>query len=410
MKKLVCLIVLLSACGAFAAANQQEVGRALEKAIEKMIGDYKGKREVLFKKTAAVLDFEEITTNTRKARVGRSLSDLFTSKLAQTGAFTLVERKKIDAAVRELELGMTGLTEKDTADRIGRLLNADLLIAGTVTEVGENVNINVRLIEVETGEVLSARTAEVARGSVIAETKTANFSYVTKGGIGFGFQFGPYVYGYDPDVLGFLAMLGRNSWSAVKATGSHYLGVDFKYRIQRWLMFSAGVGYGTGPDYFVFKGYDSQGKYSEYREHLSFLAVPLRIYYVQVLTKKLNLFAGLGPTMLLPTIKNEWYRYYDSTKTLALPDNPLRVTYFAGIGAISFELGAEYFLSPRFALNLRSVYSKQIGRYNTAKGYSSEELWMTLYSNEPKLFGPDGTAAEVDFSGFTTSIGFTAYF
>ncbi|VVS92495.1 VWA domain-containing protein [Desulfoluna spongiiphila] len=70
--------------------------------------------------------------------------------------FTVVERDNTSAIVDEITLGLSGYVDEKTAAEAGRLTGAGLLMAGRVVKSGSRADVIVRLIRVETGEILSA--------------------------------------------------------------------------------------------------------------------------------------------------------------------------------------------------------------------------------------------------------------
>ncbi|WP_300673174.1 CsgG/HfaB family protein [Desulfoluna sp.] len=70
--------------------------------------------------------------------------------------FTVVERENTSALISEIKLGLSGLMDEETAAEAGRLTGASLLMTGRVIQTGSRADVMLRLIRVETGEVLSA--------------------------------------------------------------------------------------------------------------------------------------------------------------------------------------------------------------------------------------------------------------
>lgn len=69
--------------------------------------------------------------------VGWELSGMLTNELAATGAFSLVERSKLESVLREQDLGASGRVAKGTGAKIGQLTGAQYLVMGTVTAFEE---------------------------------------------------------------------------------------------------------------------------------------------------------------------------------------------------------------------------------------------------------------------------------
>lgn len=101
----------------------------------------------------AILPFEGRGDTERAADI---CSDMLTTQLAGVEHLTLLERERIDEVLDELNLQASDLTTADGA-RIGRLLNADYLILGTLNALGTTYMFNARLLHVETSQITDGR-------------------------------------------------------------------------------------------------------------------------------------------------------------------------------------------------------------------------------------------------------------
>ena len=77
--------------------------------------------------------------------------------------FTLVERKDIQKILEEQNLQLSGITEGETAVKIGQILNADVLITGNLFGKDDAFELFLRLVRVETGEILSVTRSVIDR-------------------------------------------------------------------------------------------------------------------------------------------------------------------------------------------------------------------------------------------------------
>jgi hypothetical protein len=75
--------------------------------------------------------------------------------------FTIVERGDLQKVLGELELQLSGLADEDNAAKAGKLLGADFLVTGTVFRGSERYELFLKLLRVETAEVLAATKARV---------------------------------------------------------------------------------------------------------------------------------------------------------------------------------------------------------------------------------------------------------
>ena len=86
-------------------------------------------------------------------------AEYFTERLIlsseSSDIFTLVGRKDIQKILEEQNLQLSGITEGEDAVKIGRILNADVLITGNLFGKDNSFELFLRLVRVETGEILS---------------------------------------------------------------------------------------------------------------------------------------------------------------------------------------------------------------------------------------------------------------
>jgi TolB-like protein len=81
--------------------------------------------------------------------------DYLLDAFLESGRFQILEREAINAVLDELELGASELADPDRAVKAGRMLAADLLLLGSVREKGNSIHITARIVDVETGRVVS---------------------------------------------------------------------------------------------------------------------------------------------------------------------------------------------------------------------------------------------------------------
>ncbi len=86
------------------------------------------------------------------------LQEFLTAKVAETlkdqGGYVIVERQKLLLALEELSLGSSDLIDQSSQLRVGQLLGAQLMVFGAYQQIGEQIRIDLRLVEVETGAVI----------------------------------------------------------------------------------------------------------------------------------------------------------------------------------------------------------------------------------------------------------------
>lgn len=84
----------------------------------------------------AVTEFRNYTDN--KEAPAR-LEGLLTAELQKTGRFDLLERSRLEQALKETALGQTGLVDEKTAKEAGKLIGADAVLVGEISSCQHEV-------------------------------------------------------------------------------------------------------------------------------------------------------------------------------------------------------------------------------------------------------------------------------
>lgn len=102
--------------------------------------------------TVAVLGFES-DDFCLDSRTG-TMSDLLSDELVRIDGITVVERKRIDRVLEEMDFQMSGWTDAKTVKAAGKMVNADCVITGSVSTLGTMLYVTARMVEVESAKVL----------------------------------------------------------------------------------------------------------------------------------------------------------------------------------------------------------------------------------------------------------------
>ncbi len=120
--------------------------------------------------------------------VGRDLQDMLIAELAAMKSFRVLERKELDAVLNEQDLGQSGRVSKKTSSKIGNITGAQYLVSATVSAFEEGTSgtrgglsfrgisvggkkgtaymaVDLKVIDVETGEIADVRTVEATSKS-----------------------------------------------------------------------------------------------------------------------------------------------------------------------------------------------------------------------------------------------------
>jgi len=111
-------------------------------------------RQIGSRMSIAVLPMEK---RGESSAVSEAVYGSLVSALVAQARFNVVERERLDDILREFKLGRSGLADPATISRLGNVVPADSMLAGSITEKKKAIEIIAELIDSETSEVISSR-------------------------------------------------------------------------------------------------------------------------------------------------------------------------------------------------------------------------------------------------------------
>lgn len=138
------------------------------------------------KPRVAVLEFGHKALEARWTNAGEAAQDLFITELVKSGKFTVIDRERLDALMREKNLSLAGDIDPRTAVEAGKLLGVEYILFGNITEFGEETAgaqvgwgigvdvkrkkfvaaLDARLVNTTTGEIVWADKARKEESNV----------------------------------------------------------------------------------------------------------------------------------------------------------------------------------------------------------------------------------------------------
>jgi hypothetical protein len=96
----------------------------------------------------------------------KALTDQVTTILAGMGNVSLIERADLSKAAEELKISLSGLGDSATAVKLGKFVNAQYLVVGRGSKIGQTNYVALKIIDVETTvQTTVATKATVADGT-----------------------------------------------------------------------------------------------------------------------------------------------------------------------------------------------------------------------------------------------------
>ena len=123
-------------------------------------------------------------SDTTLTALGFGLADMLVTDLARSSQLTLVERTRMNALLREMQLVQAGMVDSNHAPRVGRLLGARRLVVGTLTDRGNgDFGVETRLVNTVSGEISGAVSARAPLASIFDAEKALAYRVFDEMGI-----------------------------------------------------------------------------------------------------------------------------------------------------------------------------------------------------------------------------------
>lgn len=108
-------------------------------------------------KRIAVWYFNDTVT-----KLGNKMAEKLSIALSNADdSLEIVDRQHIDAVMKEHQLAADGLIDPETAKALGRFLHADAIITGSIRVWNNVINVNIKMLDVETDVILSGKTISI---------------------------------------------------------------------------------------------------------------------------------------------------------------------------------------------------------------------------------------------------------
>ncbi len=106
----------------------------------------------------AVIDFDGKNTSQANASI---ISDFIRTDLVRIGNYNIIEKANMDKILAEQAFQATGCTTTQCIIQMGKILNVQQMIVGTLSELMGTYYITANLIDVETGKIIKSEDVKI---------------------------------------------------------------------------------------------------------------------------------------------------------------------------------------------------------------------------------------------------------
>jgi TolB-like protein len=116
----------------------------------------------------AVMPFSNVGESAQKQQIGTVVAAELATDLRRDHNLLLIERQKLTEVMGELRLQQSGAVDPASAAQIGKIADAQALVIGSASDLGDRYLVNVRVVATETGETLAADSTSVQAAGMVA--------------------------------------------------------------------------------------------------------------------------------------------------------------------------------------------------------------------------------------------------
>lgn len=117
--------------------------------------------------------FVALTSDAQNKLVENYVTDALTQAVFEGGNVRIIERANLEKILKEQKFQSSGLVDDNSAKAIGKIAGVDYVCYGDMKDIGEEITVNARIVDVESGEVLAISRTTVEKDKYLRDYAVA---------------------------------------------------------------------------------------------------------------------------------------------------------------------------------------------------------------------------------------------
>lgn len=161
------IIFILMACGPATTTTivQEPAKITLDNQMSKLTSQIISSFKESKIRKIAVIEFADLNGNV--TNLGAFIAEELITRIFMTHKFEVVERNLLNKILDEQKLGTTGFIDEESAISIGQVLGVEAIVTGSITNLGNQMKVNARLISTETGSIFSVASVSIPLDDIV---------------------------------------------------------------------------------------------------------------------------------------------------------------------------------------------------------------------------------------------------
>lgn len=132
-----------------------------------------GNKAYQVKKKILRLAVSQFPYSQQSNQLTEHLQQKISTALVQKG-MQVVERGQLEKVLTEQKLGYSGLVHLDSAKKVGQLLGAEAIVLGSIGDLGDDLTVDARLVDLESGDSIAAVDSKITKTEQVARMLKEN--------------------------------------------------------------------------------------------------------------------------------------------------------------------------------------------------------------------------------------------
>lgn len=117
--------------------------------------------------------FVALSSDAQNKFVENYVTDALTQSVFETGNVRIIERSNLEKILSEQKFQSSGLVDDNSAKEIGKIAGVDYVCYGDMKDIGNEITVNARIVDVESGEVLAISRTTVDKDKYLRDYAVA---------------------------------------------------------------------------------------------------------------------------------------------------------------------------------------------------------------------------------------------
>jgi TolB-like protein len=113
----------------------------------------------------AIIDFPDLQGTT--CDIGRYIANRLTTQLSQNQKISVIERQQVGKSLTDLKFSTSDMGDPKNVKLLGKTIGADTLVMGSISDLDKQIDVDARVIDIESNKTLKGATATVSKDSAV---------------------------------------------------------------------------------------------------------------------------------------------------------------------------------------------------------------------------------------------------